>query len=130
MQPSGQRGEPDQIALSKSGGGVHFAHRHLGVRDDPPTGAPTRPQSREPKAEPIRPQAHSFAAERVQREAVELRLSVPDIAEQKLGEGQSQLPLAGKPRITQTNARSPSVTATARSPEDATAAFGNSWRWE
>ena len=87
VQPSGQRGEPDQIALSKSGGGVHFAHRHLGVRDDPPTGAPTRPQSREPKAEPIRPQAHSFAAERVHREAVELRLSVPDIAEQKLGEG-------------------------------------------
>jgi hypothetical protein len=52
----------------------------LGGRDDPPTGAPTSPQAREPKAEPFRPQAHSFEAERVHREAGELRLSVPVIA--------------------------------------------------
>jgi hypothetical protein len=133
VQPSGQRGEPDQIALSTSGGGVHFAHRQgedLGVRDDPPTGAPTSPQAREPKAEPFRPQAHSFEAERVHREAGELRLSVPDIGEQKLGEGQSQLPLVGKPRVIKQTHEVRGVTATARPPEDAMAAFGKSWRWE
>jgi hypothetical protein len=101
VQPPAQRGETDQTALSTSTGvGVHFAHRQgeeLRVRDDPPTGAPTSPQTREPKGEPFRPQAHSFEAKR--REAVKLRLSAPDIGEQKLGEGLSGLPLVGKPSV-------------------------------
>ena len=100
------------------------------MRDDPPTGAPTSPQARDPKAEPFRPQAHSFEAERVHREAGELRLSVPDIGEQKLGEGQSQLPLVGKSRVTKQTHEIRGVTATARPPEDAMAAFGKSWRRE
>ena len=99
VQPSG-----DQTALSTStGAGVHFAQRqreNLRRHDDPPTGAPTSPQAREAKVPPFRPQAHSFEAERVYgREAVKLRLSAPDISEQKLGEGLSELPLVGRPSL-------------------------------
>jgi hypothetical protein len=52
-------------------------------------------------------------AERVHREAGELRLSVPDIGEQKLGEGQSQLPHVGKPMVTKQTHEVRGVTATA-----------------
>jgi hypothetical protein len=70
-------------------------------------------EAREPKGEPFRPQAHSFVADRVHREAGELRLSVPDIGEHKLGEGQSQLPHVGKPMVTKQTHEVRGVTATA-----------------
>jgi len=67
------------------------------------TNPPARRQARKlasRKLNPFVPTAHSFEAERVHgRKAVELRLSAPDIGEQKLGEGQSQLPLVGKPSV-------------------------------
>ena len=141
MQPSGQRGEPDQTALSTSTRAeVHFAHRQgedLRVRDDQPTGASTSPQAREPKAEPFRPHAHSFQAERVHgREAVELRLSAPDIGEQKLGRRSRNCLLWGNRALAnnvQSKRRDCDRTPThgyEATREAAITAFAKSWRRE